>query len=51
MGTAHHLRITETTYHRRRNQYGGMKADDAKRLRVMDGTSEEVALADLVDVR
>ena len=30
---ARHLEITESTWHRWRNQYGGMKADDAKRLR------------------
>ena len=28
-----HLEVTEATYHRWRNQFGGMKADDAKRLR------------------
>ncbi len=28
-----HLEVTESTYHRWRNQFGGMKADDAKRLR------------------
>ena len=28
-----HLEITESTFHRWRNQYGGMKADDAKELR------------------
>ena len=27
-----HLEITESTWHRWRNQYGGMKADDAKGL-------------------
>ena len=27
------LEISENTYHRWRNQYGGMKADDAKRLK------------------
>ncbi len=26
-----HLEITESTWHRWRNQYGGMKADDARR--------------------
>ncbi len=26
---ARHLQVTETTYHRWRKQYGGMKADDA----------------------
>jgi len=29
--------ISETTYHRWQNQYGGMKADDAKRLRESNG--------------
>jgi len=29
---ARHLEITESTWHRWRNQYGGMKADDAKEL-------------------
>jgi putative transposase len=33
---ARHLEITESTYHRWRNQYGGMKADDAKRLRHLE---------------
>ena len=28
-----HLEISEATYHRWRAQYGGMKADDAKRLK------------------
>jgi putative transposase len=28
-----HLEVTESTWHRWRNQYGGMKADDAKELR------------------
>lgn len=30
---ARRLEITESTWHRWRNQYGGMKADDAKELR------------------
>jgi putative transposase len=30
---ARHLEITEATWYRWRNQYGGMKADDAKKLR------------------
>jgi putative transposase len=30
---ARHLEVSEQTYHRWRNQFGGMKADDAKRLR------------------
>lgn len=27
------LGVSEATYHRRRNQYGGLKANDAKRLK------------------
>jgi putative transposase len=30
------LGVSEPTYHRWRNQYGGMKADDAKRLRELE---------------
>jgi putative transposase len=30
------LEISENTYHRWRNQYGGMKADDAKRLKELE---------------
>jgi putative transposase len=30
------LGISEQTYHRWRNQYGGMKADDAKRLKQLE---------------
>lgn len=30
---ARHLEISESTWHRWQNQYGGMKADDAKELR------------------
>src|SRR4051812_50213763 len=30
------LEISEPTYHRWRNQYGGMKADDAKRLKKLE---------------
>ncbi len=30
---AKHLEISEQTFHRWRNQYGGMKADDAKQLK------------------
>ena len=30
---ARHLQVTESTWHRWRNQYGGMKADDAKELK------------------
>ena len=31
-----HLEITESTWHRWQNQYGGMKADDAKRLKELE---------------
>ena len=34
---AKHLEVSEQTYHRWRNQYGGMKADDAKRLKELGG--------------
>jgi len=30
------LEVSEQTYHRWWNQYGGMKADDAKRLRELE---------------
>src|SRR5215218_1071904 len=33
---ARQLEISENTYHRWRNQYGGMKADDAKRLKELE---------------
>ncbi len=31
-----HLEITEQTYYRWRNQYGGMKAADVKRLKELE---------------
>jgi putative transposase len=33
---ARHLEISDQTWHRWRNQYGGMKADDAKRLKELE---------------
>src|ERR1700679_2725991 len=33
---ARHLEVTEATWYRWRNQYGGMKADDAKRLKELE---------------
>jgi putative transposase len=33
---ARHLEISEQTWHRWQNQYGGMKADDAKRLKELE---------------
>jgi transposase-like protein len=40
------LEITESTFHRWRNQFGGMKADDAKRLRQLE--SENARLKKIV---
>ena len=33
---ARHLEISEQTYHRWRAQYGGMKADDVRRLKELE---------------
>jgi putative transposase len=33
---ARHLEVSEQTYHRWRNQFGGMKADDARRLKDLE---------------
>src|SRR5438128_8011425 len=33
---ARHLEVSEQTYHRWRNQFGGMKADDVKRLKELE---------------
>jgi putative transposase len=33
---ARQLEVSEQTYYRWRNQYGGMKADDAKRLKELE---------------
>jgi transposase-like protein len=33
---AKELQVSEQTYHRWRNQYGGMKANDAKRLKELE---------------
>ena len=41
-----HLEIAESTWHRWLAQYGGMKASDAKRLKVLEG--ENVRLKKLV---
>jgi putative transposase len=41
-----HLEIAEATYHRWRNQYGGMKADDVKRLKELE--AENVRLKRIV---
>jgi len=43
------LAISEQTFHRWRNQYGGMKADEAKRLKELDIENRRLkkAVADL----
>ena len=33
---ARHLEVSEQTYHRWRSQFGGMKADDARRLKDLE---------------
>jgi transposase-like protein len=33
---ARHLQVSEQTYHRWRNQYGGMKGDDVRRLKELE---------------
>ena len=37
-----HLEISEQTWHRWRNQYGGMKADDAKRLKELETENQRL---------
>jgi putative transposase len=39
---AKELGISEQTYHRWRNQYGGMKANDAKRLKELERENEQL---------
>jgi transposase-like protein len=41
-----HLGVSEATYHRWRNQYGGMKAEEAKRLAELE--SENIRLKKLL---
>jgi putative transposase len=43
---AKHLEISEQTFYRWRNRYGGMKADDAKRLKELE--SENARLKHIV---
>jgi putative transposase len=43
---AKHLEVSEATYHRWRAQYGGLKADDAKRLKEL--TAENARLKRLL---
>ena len=44
-----HLGVSEQTYHRWRDQYGGMKADEARRLRELEIENARLknAVADL----
>ena len=35
-GVCKHLEVSEQTWHRWRNEYGGMKAEDAKRLKELE---------------
>jgi putative transposase len=39
---ARQLEVSEQTYHRWRNQFGGMKADDAKRLKELERENREL---------
>jgi putative transposase len=37
-----HLEVSEATYHRWRTQFGGMKADDVKRLKELEAENQEL---------
>ena len=37
-----HLDVSEATYHRWRNQFGGMKADDAKKLKELEKENQRL---------
>jgi putative transposase len=39
---ARHLEVSEQTHHRWRNQFGGMKADDAKRLKELERENRDL---------
>jgi putative transposase len=39
---AKHLEISEQTFHRWRHQYGGMKADDAKKLKELERENSQL---------
>ena len=39
---AKELGVSENTYHRWRNQYGGMKADDVKRLKELERENKQL---------
>jgi putative transposase len=37
-----HLEVSEQTYYRWRNQFGGMKADDVKRLKELEAENQRL---------
>lgn len=37
-----HLEVAEATYYRWRNQFGGMKADDVKRLKELEAENQRL---------
>ena len=39
---ARHLQVSEQTYHRWRAQFGGMKADDVKRLKELERENSQL---------
>jgi putative transposase len=39
---ARRLEVSEQTYHRWRNQFGGMKADDSRRLKELERENREL---------
>jgi putative transposase len=39
---ARHLEVSEQTYHRWRNQFGGMNADDVRRLKDLERENREL---------
>ena len=39
---ARHLQVSEQTYHRWRAQYGGMKADDVRRLKELENENTQL---------
>ena len=42
---ARHLEVSEQSYHGWRNQFGGMKAEDAKRLKDLERENRELKRA------
>ena len=41
------MEVSEATFHRWRNQYGGMKAEEAKRLKKLEEENQRLRFADL----